>query len=555
MAKHELAQHSCVPLKRSKLSLQDPITVDPPVFNSRYSDPDFTAAFNKAFRERQAFVDNESKSRILEYPYPTASLPNFLDSKEYIQTLREELLQETYFHKSNDLYEFYQSEDLRLSKKPHIAALKNAIYSQQFFSMMSSLTGIDLDPSVIDLNGNQYHEGCYLLCHDDDIKNEKEGRRIAFILYLVDDDWTAADGGALDLFRWILDMSRDINAFAYPSHCFPIISNETGYPVEVAQSLVPVRNTLAFFELSSVSYHQVAEVLSKDKSRISISGWFHGPLQTKLVSKTMPFKPLSQDVDEDSLETLVNPDYLKDGAMENILDVFLEQSSIELQKFLKPDIYATLLEELGALGQEEGAHTEQPLWDEKMGPQHVRNYKRVSHRNSNRVPTILARLQRLFSSTLFEKYLKKITNLSFLSANSELRMFKKGDYTLLHDHALERVGLDVVFSFPYFAGHGQEQEQEQGGQQKPQEWDEAWGAGATHYVADKANLLTLYPRANTLTVVLRDEGTLRFVRYLNAKVDEARRRELSVLYTVNDDEDDEDEDEEGQKEGTEQDDN
>lgn len=34
-----------------------------------------------------------------------------------------------------------------------------------------------------------------LLCHDDEL----EGRRIAYIYYLVD-DWTEADGGALDLF-------------------------------------------------------------------------------------------------------------------------------------------------------------------------------------------------------------------------------------------------------------------------------------------------------------------------------------------------------------------
>ncbi|KAF9187499.1 hypothetical protein BGZ51_001113 [Haplosporangium sp. Z 767] len=502
--------HSCVPLKRSKLSLQDPVTIEPPVFNARYSDPVFTSAFNKAFRERLAFEDTESKAKIIEYPYPTASLPNFLQSKPYLKALREELLSEEYYHKSNDLYEFYQSEDLRLSRKPHIAALKNAIYSQEFFSMMSSLTGIDLDPSVIDLNGNQYHEGCYLLCHDDDIKNEKEGRRIAFILYLVDEDWCAADGGALDLFK----------------------CNETGYPVEVAQSLVPVRNTLAFFELSSVSFHQVAEVLSRDKSRISISGWFHGPLQTKLVSKTMPFEPFSQE-SATSLEDLLNPDYLSKSAIENICNVFLDQSSIELQKFLRPEVYASLLKELEAMGHEEGEQTEKPLWDEKMGPRHVRNYARVSHRNQSRIPVTLARVQQLFSSTVFEKYLKKITNLSLLNCNTELRMFKKGSYTLLHDHALEKNGLDVVFSFPYLTT-----QQQQG----PGEWDEKWGAGATHYVADKANLLTLYPRHNTLTIVLRDEGTLRFIRYLSSRVGDARRRELSVLYTVNDD----DEDEEGE---------
>ena len=34
-----------------------------------------------------------------------------------------------------------------------------------------------------------------LLCHDDEL----EGRRIAYIYYLVD-NWKEADGGALDLF-------------------------------------------------------------------------------------------------------------------------------------------------------------------------------------------------------------------------------------------------------------------------------------------------------------------------------------------------------------------
>jgi Rps23 Pro-64 3,4-dihydroxylase Tpa1-like proline 4-hydroxylase len=40
----------------------------------------------------------------------------------------------------------------------------------------------------------------YLLCHDDDIHGTIEGRRIAFIYYLVPDDWKETDGGTLDLF-------------------------------------------------------------------------------------------------------------------------------------------------------------------------------------------------------------------------------------------------------------------------------------------------------------------------------------------------------------------
>jgi prolyl 3-hydroxylase /prolyl 3,4-dihydroxylase len=40
----------------------------------------------------------------------------------------------------------------------------------------------------------------YLLCHDDDIHGTVEGRRIAFIYYLVPEDWSETDGGMLDLF-------------------------------------------------------------------------------------------------------------------------------------------------------------------------------------------------------------------------------------------------------------------------------------------------------------------------------------------------------------------
>ena len=37
----------------------------------------------------------------------------------------------------------------------------------------------------------------FLLCHDDKV----EDRQIAFIYYLVPDDWSQDDGGRLDLFN------------------------------------------------------------------------------------------------------------------------------------------------------------------------------------------------------------------------------------------------------------------------------------------------------------------------------------------------------------------
>ena len=37
----------------------------------------------------------------------------------------------------------------------------------------------------------------FLLCHDDKV----EDRQVAFIYYLVPEDWTHGDGGRLDLFN------------------------------------------------------------------------------------------------------------------------------------------------------------------------------------------------------------------------------------------------------------------------------------------------------------------------------------------------------------------
>jgi len=66
--------------------------------------------------------------------------------------------------------------------------------------------------------------------------------------------WTTEDGGSLDLF--------DID--------------NNGCPNAIAKSIVPTMNTLACFEVTPKSFHQVAEVIAKEKTRLSIGGWFHG---------------------------------------------------------------------------------------------------------------------------------------------------------------------------------------------------------------------------------------------------------------------------------------
>ena len=66
--------------------------------------------------------------------------------------------------------------------------------------------------------------------------------------------WTTEDGGSLDLFD----------------------TDSNGCPNTIIKSLLPRMNTMACFEVTPISFHQVAEVLSKEKTRLSIGGWFHG---------------------------------------------------------------------------------------------------------------------------------------------------------------------------------------------------------------------------------------------------------------------------------------
>lgn len=78
-------------------------------------------------------------------------------------------------------------------------------------------------------------------------------RRIAFIIYLVQPDWSLSDGGCLQLFESVSDATLGLYA----------------QPGRIVKSLVPRFNSMAFFEVTPTSYHQVQEVLRRD-DRVSI---------------------------------------------------------------------------------------------------------------------------------------------------------------------------------------------------------------------------------------------------------------------------------------------
>ena len=199
---------------------------------------------------------------VQEQPFKHWVLHDIWDG-EFLRECRSAVLSQGFNEKNNDLYQFKQSDSLTSASTPPLSILRDTLYSAEFVSWMSTITGISLNDTV-DISSAVYDDTSYLLCHDDDLS----GRRIAFIIYLVPPIWSASMGGTLDLYAAEAD----------------------GSPGAIVKSIVPRFNTMAFFEVSTKSFHQVAEVLaSVPGGRASISGWFHGP---PLAAKNEPPLPV-----------------------------------------------------------------------------------------------------------------------------------------------------------------------------------------------------------------------------------------------------------------------
>ncbi|XP_029354031.1 prolyl 3-hydroxylase OGFOD1 isoform X3 [Echeneis naucrates] len=444
------------------------------------------------------------------HPFPHCIIKNFLSKETFVENLQRELLGLNFHEKSNDLYKFKQSDDLKKRTDPHITGLRAALFGR-FRSWLSDVLDVELDPTV-DISCARYEHTDILLCHDDEL----EGRRVAFILYLVP-PWQSSDGGTLDLYT----------------------TDDHFQPQSIVKSLVPSWNTFVLFEVSPVSFHQVSEVLSQDKCRLSVSGWFHGPSLERPPRHTEPPVPRSPHLprDETLLLEWVNPIYLDISYQEQIQEEFEDSSEIQLKKFLKEEKFKEVSEAL--------RHA-QIQWM-KRGPPDKRCYEVASPAT---LPECVSVCWELLRSEAFFLLLSNFTGLRlhFLcpadddednedgkkkkhentgdgeatgsstkspSANAssdkelstpvccgELRRWSHGSYTLLHDGEAARAeyALDLVLPFGCA------------------DWQSEYG-GFTCYIATEEDeeLLTVYPEDNSLALIYRDKETLKFVKHVNHK--------------------------------------
>jgi Rps23 Pro-64 3,4-dihydroxylase Tpa1-like proline 4-hydroxylase len=292
--------------------------------------------------------------------------------------------------------------------------------------------------------------------------------------------------------------------------------NSQGHPDEITLSITPKWNTMAFFALSPTSFHQVSEVISSKKIRYSISGWFHGPLNTRL-SRADFIPPVLEDYD---LKDFINPVYLNEKNKQRILKKLQKDSYILISEFLRDDVFDKLITSIKETG-----------WEEKStGPPFIRKYHLLKDSeiddfkdyNNNNIKdykdsssSFCKYVYEFFKSRSFAIFINEISNWQVTGVASEFRKFQPSNYTLIHDQAQDRIGADVTL---YCI---------------EDEWDEKWGGG-THYVADEHELLVIYPKKNMLSIVIREAGTLRFVKYVNSHA-AFPRTEMSFIFWDDDD--------------------
>lgn len=452
----------------------------------------FTEQLSNAFQQPEL---HESPNVIHHKDaFPVAAVDGAFDT-EFLQSVRSEVMQLRFHQKRNDLYQFIQSDDLsRCSpSNPALNKLHQLLCSTEFIDWIQRVTGVQLHSGRIDMAAQRYSRTDHLLCHDDDITDGVDSvRRVAFIIYLVtppfseQQQWNGEeDGGRLELFS-----ARST-------------ADGRSVPGSVVCSLSPKWNTMAFFEVTPTSYHQVSEVLAVDKERVSLTGWFYGPpvdFTVKDVATQLEHSlPVAEQEEFCSVDlaTWLNPVYLKRQSKRQILKQFIRQSVLELQQFLKADALNGLLTQL------QSSPVLYPI-----GPANSQRYHICQ----------LASVQQFMQSTEWLEYLRQITNLPIVSNQSaEVQIFRQGDYTMLNDETLEAdSALDVLI---HLSGSGNE-------------WTEDCG-GQLVYINDEDTLLQIQPQLNSMSVVYRaaGSGVKRFVEYLNCKAP-GERIVISATYPV-----------------------
>jgi len=455
-----------------------------PTINQELLNPEVKTSLKAALLEGTESFNNK-QARVIKSPFTACVLKKLFDNEGFLTELKSELNELEFYEKNNDLYKFRQSKELANSSGPCVSEFRRLMV-EEMRPWITEMTGIPLTDAV-NIFCAQYDHTDTLLCHDDEL----EGRRVAFIYYLVP-DWSLEDGGSLDLF------DTDI----------------LGYPRNVIERLVPQHNYFSFFEVSPVSFHQVAEVLAENKTRLSLTGWFHGPGVPRPLKPppepevTEPYK----EIEESEFFSWINPTYTDPNTQGDIQVQFEESSEINLTQFLNPEKYQLVADAVRGAGLK---------WIQ-MGPPDRKHFYRLK----GDLPEIVEKCHQFFQSDPFALLLSNLTGLklhplaeededeSEEEGTSEEKVYNprcrggfgkwtQGCYTLVRDDDSEQS--EFALEARLFLNC------------------EGWVAGMggqSVYIArgEDEELITVEPETNSLSLVYKDKETLGFVKYVNSSL-------------------------------------
>lgn len=313
------------------------------------------------------------------------------------------------------------------------------------------------------------------------------------------------------------------------------------------------------------------------------------------------------DFEESDIEFLLqflHPTYLTPDTLEQMQEHFDENSSITLPNILSKKFVARLKDyvvkkEAEELPEESSAIEEQTAWTVAKPPhKHRFLYMQPGQSDKDKDSPIRELLDEFLLSAQFRAWLSMATNCTIESSDLLARRFRRGlDYTLATGHAGKpRLELNLGFTPTSGWGDGDDEEAAEAEQQEkrkhtngsskskpkskakgkgksqdevvaeePQEEEPEEVGGHEVYMAgddgdeedaaiykssaDDDNILFFQAAAwNKLTIVLRDSGTLRFVKYVSRKA-KGDRWDISATFDIEEqDDDDEGEDDEADDE-------
>jgi hypothetical protein len=333
------------------------------------------------------------------------------------------------------------------------------------------------------------------------------------------------------------------------------------------------------------SFHDVEEVYTSEHPRLAISGWFHipqegepgySPHDSSLEEKSLssleqltsikedkmwsfsplpPSSPTDYDFTEDDLLFLskwINEVYLTPDVVEQMHEAMTEESLLELPDFLAPEIAKSLHSHLSKQDTSSSTANEQQDW-QVAGPPHKQRFRYTHKLQPHNILD-------LFTHSSFRKWLYHATGLEITSQRHLTRNFRRGsDYTLATEHTSPTPQLEATLNLTPSALRPKPTKAigisaKAVLSAKETGWKTGEFGGYEVYLAPSADGEDVDPAVykaaeegddgvlvssdagwNVFSLVLRDKGVLKFVKYVS-KAAWGGRWDVTSEWTIKEDE-------------------